>query len=130
MKIEARLLMGVAIFFAIIGIVYWFWSSEQSGTAMLTGTVLLGLVPGSYYLWWAHRMKPRPEDRDDATLKEGAGVIGAFPGSTIWPFVMGMSLFLAALGGVFGFWLLAPAIAGIFLAAVGYTVESRRGGDV
>jgi multisubunit Na+/H+ antiporter MnhG subunit len=130
MKIEARFLVGVAIFFAIVGVGYWFWSGEQSGTAMLTGSFLLGLVPGSYYLWWSRRMKPRPEDRDDATVADGAGVIGTFPGSTIWPFVMGMGLFSATLAAVFGLWLLAPAFAAIFLAAIGYTVESRRGGRV
>jgi multisubunit Na+/H+ antiporter MnhG subunit len=130
MKIEARFLVGVAIFFAIVAVGYWFWSSEQSGTAMLAGSFLLGLVPGSYYLWWSRRMKPRPEDRDDATLADGAGVIGTFPGSTIWPFVMGMGLFFAALSAVFGFWLLAPGFAAVFLAAIGYTVESRRGGRV
>jgi multisubunit Na+/H+ antiporter MnhG subunit len=130
MKIEARFLVGVAIFFAIVAVGYWFWSYEQSGTAMLTGSFLLGLVPGSYYLWWSRRMKPRPEDRDDATLADGAGVIGTFPGSTIWPFVMGMGLFFAALSAVFGFWLLAPGFAAVFLAAIGYTVESRRGGRV
>jgi hypothetical protein len=130
MKIEARFLVGVAIFFAIVGVGYWFWSGEQSGTAMLTGSFLLGLVPGSYYLWWSRRMKPRPEDRDDATVADGAGVIGTFPGSTIWPFVMGMGLFSATLAAVFGLWLLALAFAAIFLAAIGYTVESRRGGRV
>lgn len=130
MKIEARLLVGVGIFFAITGAGYWFWSYEQSGTAMLTGTVCLGMVPGLYYLWWSHRMKPRPEDRDDATIEDGAGIVGTFPGSTIWPFVMGMSLFLCALAAVFGIWLLAPGIAGVFSAAIGYTVESRRGGNV
>jgi multisubunit Na+/H+ antiporter MnhG subunit len=130
MRTEARLLIGVAIFFAITGVGYWFWSYEQSGTAMLVGAVLLGMVPGSYYLWWSHRMKPRPEDRSDASVKEGAGVVGAFPGSSIWPFVMGMGLFSLVLAAVFGLWLLAPAFAAVFAEAIGYTRESRRGGAV
>ncbi len=130
MKIEARLLVGVALFFLVTGVGYWFWSYEQSGTVMLIGAVLLGLVPGSYYLWWSQRMTPRPEDRDDGTLAEGAGVIGAFPSSSIWPFVMGMGLFSCALATVFGTWLLAPGFAAVFAAAIGYTVESRRGGTI
>jgi len=141
MKLEARLLIGVGIFFSITDIVYWFWGyhflagnsttgPEQSGTAMLVGTVLLGLIPGSYYLWWSHRMKPRPEDRSDATIAEGSGIIGSFPGSSIWPFVFGMGCFGIALAAAFGIWLLAPAFSLIFFAAIGYTVESRRGGQV
>ncbi|HTT87330.1 MAG TPA: cytochrome c oxidase subunit 4 [Acidimicrobiales bacterium] len=130
MRIEALFLIGVAVFFGIVGVVYWFWSYEQGGTMMLAGTTLLGLVPGSYYLWWSRRMKPRPEDRTDATLEEGSGVIGSFPNSSVWPFVLGMGLFLIVLSMVFGLWLLAPGFSLVISALVGVTVESRRGGTV
>jgi hypothetical protein len=141
MKHEAKLLIGVGAFFSLTDIVYWFWGyhylagnnsagPEQSGTVMLIGTVLLGLVPGSYYFWWSRHMRPRPEDREDATIAEGSGVIGAFPSSSIWPFVLGMGVFLIALAAVFGIWLLVPAFSLVFSAAIGYTAESRRGGQV
>jgi hypothetical protein len=141
MKMEAKLLIGVGAFFSLTDIVYWFWGyhflpgnlatgPEQSGTVMLIGTVLLGLVPGSYYFWWSRHMKPRPEDRDDATIEEGSGVIGSFPSSSIWPFVLGMGCFSIALAAVFGTWLLIPAFSLVFSAAIGYTAESRRGGQV
>jgi hypothetical protein len=141
MKMEARLLIGVGLFFSVTDIVYWFWGyhylagnnsvgPEQSGTVMLIGTVLLGLVPGSYYFWWSRHMKPRPEDRSDATIEEGSGVIGSFPSSSIWPFVLGMGCFLIALSAAFGLWFLAPALSLVFSAAIGYTAESRRGGQV
>ena len=90
MRIEALVLLGVAIFFGIVGAVYWFTSYEDGGTMMLVGTCLLGLLPGSYYYWWHRRMGDRPEDRDDATLEDGAGQIATFPSSSIWPFVLGM----------------------------------------
>lgn len=130
MRIEALFLLGVALFFSMTAIVYWFWGYEQSGTMMLIGTVLLGFVPGSYYYWWSRRMKPRPEDRTEASIEDGAGVIGSFPGSSVWPFVLGMGLFLVMLAIVFGIWLLAPGLAMVISAAVGATVESRRGGTV
>jgi len=130
MRVEALILIGVAVFFGIVGAVYWFWSYEQGGTAMLVGTTLLGLLPGGYYLWWSQRMKPRPEDRDDATIEEGAGVVGSFPSSSVWPFVLGMGLFLVVLSLVFGIWLMLPGFALVISAAVGVTVESRRGGTV
>jgi len=130
MRIEALFLVGVGVFFALTAIVYWFWGYEQGGTMMLVGTVALGLVPGGYYLWWSRRMKPRPEDRPDGTLQEGAGVIGAFPSSSIWPFVFGMGIFLVVLGLIFGIWLMAPGFALVLSAAVGYSAESRRGGTV
>jgi hypothetical protein len=129
-RIEALFLLGVAVFFGIVGVIYWFWAYEQGGTAMLVGTTLLGLVPGSYYLWWSFRMRPRPEDRSDASIAEGSGVIGSFPSSSVWPFVLGMGLFLLALSLVFGLWLIAPGISLIVSALIGVTVESRRGGTV
>jgi hypothetical protein len=130
MRMEAILLLGVAVFFAITGVGYWFWGYEQAGTTMLVGTVLLGLIPGSYYFWWSRRMRPRPEDRPDATPQDGAGVIGAFPSSSIWPFVFGMGAFLVALALAFGAWLLAPGFAVVVAALIGYVLESRRGGTV
>jgi hypothetical protein len=129
-RVEALFLIGIAVFFGLVGAVYWFWSYEQGGTMMLVGTTLLGLVPGSYYLWWSHRMKPRPEDRTDASIEEGSGVIGSFPNSSIWPFVLGMGLFLIVLSLVFGLWLLAPGFTLVISAGIGVTVESRRGGTV
>ncbi|HTT87554.1 MAG TPA: cytochrome c oxidase subunit 4 [Acidimicrobiales bacterium] len=130
MRIEALFLLGVAVFFGIVGIIYWFWGYEQGGTVMLVGTTLLGFVPGSYYFWWSRRMRPRPEDRTDATIEEGSGVIGSFPSSSVWPFVLGMGLFLMVLSIAFGLWLFAPGVALVISSLVGVTVESRRGGAV
>jgi hypothetical protein len=135
-RVEALLLIGVAVFFASVGVIYWIWGyhggpgPEQGVTMMLIGTTMLGLLPGAYYFWWSRRMKPRPEDRSDASIEEGAGVIGAFPSSSIWPFVLGMGLFLVVLSVVFGLWLMAPGMALVVSAAIGVTVESRRGGTV
>jgi hypothetical protein len=129
-RIEALFLIGIAVFFGLVGVLYWFWSYEQGGTMMLAGTTVLGLLPGSYYLWWSQRMKPRPEDRTEASLEEGGGVIGSFPNSSIWPFILGMGLFLIVLSLVFGLWLLAPGFAVVISAGIGVTVESRRGGTV
>jgi len=120
-RIEALFLLGVAVFFGIVGAIYWFWAYEQGGTVMLIGTTLLGLLPGGYYFWWSRRMKPRPEDRPDATIEEGSGVIGSFPASSVWPFVLGMGLFLMVLSIAFGGWLIAPGIALVISSLVGVT---------
>ncbi len=130
MRTEARVMITVAIFFGVIAICYWFTSYEDAGTVMLTASCLLGTLPGLYYLWWSHRMTPRPEDRDDATIEDGAGVVGAFPGSSIWPLVLGLGFATMTLAFVFGVWLAAPAMAIIVSGAIGGTMESRRGGKV
>ena len=130
MRVEAILLLFLGVFFGIVGIVYWFWSYEQAGTAMLVGTSLLGFLPGGYYFFWHRRMGQRVEDRDDATIEEGAGDINSFPSSSIWPFVLGMGAFLTLMSLVFGIWLIFPGISLILAALVGVTAERRRGGHV
>jgi hypothetical protein len=143
-RIEAIILLFLGVFFGIVGLVYWFWSYDDGGGMMLLGTSLLGFLPGGYYFFWhkrfggkkfffwgnEHGAGDRPSDRPDGTLDEGAGEIESFPGSSIWPFVMGIGAFLTLLSLVFGIWLIFPGITLIISALVGVTAESRRGGHV
>ena len=89
MKVNGAFLAVIGIFFGIIGLVYWFTAYEDAGFLMLIGSALLGLLPGGYYLWWSRRMRPLEGDVPDATIADGAGVIDSFPGSSIWPFLLG-----------------------------------------
>jgi Cytochrome c oxidase subunit IV len=150
-KIESLFLIGVGVFFGIIGLLYWFWAAdiyhlpEEAGFLMLIGATLLGVVPGLFYLFWHQRFKGRrvflwgkldrvagmrPEDRPDATIEEGAGTISSFPNSSIWPFVLGGGAFLIVNGLVFGWWIAIPGLILAVIAAIGATAESRRGGHV
>jgi len=130
MKVSGLFLAFIGIFFGFIGIVYWFTSYEDAGFVMLIGSALLGLLPGSYYLWWSLRMRPLEGDVSDADVSDGAGVIDSFPGSSIWPFLLGMGALFATLTFIFGLWL-APIAAALGLSAIiGGVVESRRGGTV
>ncbi len=143
MKIESAFLIGVGIVFGCICLIYWFLSYEDAGTMMLFGTCTLGFLPGTYYYFWHRRFRghkyffigktdrvvgTRPEDRNDATMEEGAGVVATFPGSSIWPFTLGMGAFTLLLALVFGVWLALIGGSLILLALVGVTAESRRGG--
>jgi hypothetical protein len=144
MKIAAIILLFLGIFFGIVTLVYWFWSTEASGTVMLLGATLLGFLPGLYYLFWHRRFHghkyffwgrirgagDRVSDREDSSLADGAGEIDAFPGSSIWPFVLGMGAFCIALSLVFGIWLLFLGVPLVLTALTGVTAESRRGGDI
>ena len=130
MRVDGLFLAGIGIFFAVIGIVYWTTSYENAGFLMLMGSALLGLLPGSYYLWWSYKMKPQPDDDPNAEMSEGAGAIDSFPGSSIWPFILGMGAMFTVLTFVFGLWLAPLGGTLILSAAIGGTMESRRGGAV
>ena len=130
MRVSGTFLLTIGIFFGIIGLIYWFTAYEDAGFVMLIGSALLGILPGGYYLWWSLRMRPLEGDDADADMSDGAGVIDAFPGSSIWPFLLGMGALFATMTFIFGLWL-APIAAALGLSAViGGVVESRRGGTV
>ena len=50
-------------------------------------------------------MEPRPEDRKDAEIADGAGELGFFPPYSWWPLWCGACLAVIVLGVVIGWWL-------------------------
>ena len=144
MKVESLFLLFLGAFFGIVGLVYWVWGYDDGGGVMLLGATLLGFLPGSYYFFWhqrfhgrkyffwgtVHAPGDRPSDREDAELADGAGTVDSFPGSSIWPFVLGMGAFTVVLSLVFGVWLAFIGVPLILTALTGVTAESRRGGTV
>ena len=130
MRVNGTLLLLIGAFFGVIAVVYWFTAYEDAGFLMLIGSALLGLLPGGYYLWWSRRMRPLEGDEPDATMSDGAGVVDSFPGSSIWPFLLGMGAMFATLTFIFGLWLAPIALALGLSAVIGGVVESRRGGTV
>jgi len=112
MKVESFFYLGVTAFFVVIGVIYWFTSYEDAGTTMLAASSLLGLLAGGYLLLQSRKFPPRPEDRPDATLAEGAGPVDQFPASTIWPFV-------------FGVWVVLGGAIVLVLGVIGMIRQSR-----
>ncbi len=125
MRIEARIFFGVTAFFVIIAITYWFTSYEDAGSVMLVGCAGLGLVAGGYLGFHARRMQPRPEDRGDATVREGTGSVGDFPTATIWPLGLALGATVAATGLVFGLAVLLIGAAGFVFSVAGMLSDSR-----
>ena len=129
MKQEAKILLGLGLFFGIMCAVYWTWSLENAGGIMMFAGMTLGFLPGSYYYWWSRRIPTRPEDDENATMESGAGHVDAFPGSSIFPFTLGAGAFFVVLSLVFGVWLLVPGLSLVIWAMIGGVAEGRRGGS-
>ena len=135
MKVESFYWLGITVFFIAIGAIYWFTSYEDAGTTMLVATSLLGLLAGGYLFLQSRKYPPRPEDRPDATLEEGAGPVDEFPAPSIWPFVFGLGATVFATGFVFGIWVIIPGAGILGLGIVGMILQSRgrapaaHGGD-
>jgi hypothetical protein len=125
MKVESLFYLGITAFFILIGTIYWFTSYEDAGTTMLAASSLLGLLAGGYLLFQARKFPPRPEDRPDATLAEGAGPVDRFPASTVWPFVFGFGATVLATGFVFGVWVVLGGAIVLVFGVIGMIRQSR-----
>jgi Cytochrome c oxidase subunit IV len=128
MKVESFFFLGVTAFFVVIGVIYWFTSYEDAGTTLLAACALLGVVAGGFLFYVSRRIKPRPEDRPDAEIAEGAGARNEFPAASIWPFALAFGATALATGFVFGIWVILLGAVIFGLAAIGYVAESRRAG--
>ena len=127
MKREWQLALGASLFLGIIGVMYYAWSGETSGSVMLVfGFFAYGLLFSFMFLVYHRRHKqPRAEDRDNANPEDGEGEIAYFPGNSIWPVAMGLSAVCLATGLAFGKWFWA--IGGVLLLGtiIGFAVEAE-----
>jgi hypothetical protein len=82
----------------------------------------------SFYLGFhARRMEPRPEDRKEAEIAEGAGELGFFPPYSWWPLWCALCLATMVLGVAIGWWLFIIGAALGAVALSGLIFEYYRG---
>jgi Cytochrome c oxidase subunit IV len=130
MRVEFRLFGLLAALFFAFAIAYGLWTwieddrVEVAGTTALVLTGGLALIVGSYFWFISRRIDPRPEDRLDADIAEGAGELGFFSPGSYWPFGLAFSAMIAGLGLAFGqYWLLALGIVAVLFAVGGLLFE-------
>jgi hypothetical protein len=126
-KVEALIFNIIAFFCAVAAVVYGVWSQEPIGTtALVLSAGLTGLI-GGFFWFVSRRIDPRPEDRKDAEIADGAGELGFFPPYSWWPMWCGLCLAVIVLGVIFAWWLfIIGAVFGVF-ALSGLIFEFYRG---
>jgi len=127
MKAETWIFAITTVFFALVSPAYWFISGDHTGTSALVMSTLLVLMVTLYLGFHASRMDPRPEDRKDAEIADGAGELGFFPPYSWWPLWCAATLAICALGVVFGWWLFIIGSGLGMLALQGWIFEYYRG---
>ena len=105
MKAEGYLFALLAVFLGGMTLIYWFTSKDPTGTTALALSAGLGLLIGYYALFLSRRMRPRPSDRGDAEIEEGAGELGFFSPHSWWPLIAAAASATLMLGIIFGWWL-------------------------
>jgi hypothetical protein len=126
LKTETRVLLGVTVFFVVIGAAYAIVSNERAGSVMLAASAAMGLL-ASGSIWALSRHAPeRAEDRADATTADGAGPVGVFALESVWPFVVGLGATVMMSGFAFGSWLVLIGAGAFVFGLVGFVAESRN----
>ena len=128
MKAEAWVFGITAIFVAVVAPAYWFLTEDPTGTSALVMTALLFGMVTLYLGFHATRMDPRPEDRKEGEIADGAGELGFFPPYSWWPLWCALALGVIVYGTALGEWWLV--IIGFVVGAVvlcGFIFEYYRG---
>ena len=123
MKAERWIFAMIAVFFVAVAPIYWFVTHEVIGTVTLLLTLAFCGMLTVFFTIQSRKIDPRPEDRKDGEIIEGAGALGFFPPTSIIPFWSTIAIAVMLLGAVFGWWLtLLGAGLGIY-AALGWAYE-------
>ena len=124
MRAEAWLFTICAMFFLLVAPAYWFITYDWTGTSALTMTFLLMLLIAFFLGFHARRMEPRPEDRNEAEISDGAGELGFFPPYSWWPLWSAATLGIIVFGTAMGaWWLLIIGLGLGSLALCGWIYE-------
>ena len=134
MKAEAWIFGICTVFLALVTPAYWLVTDSSdkggdwTGTSALVMTTLLVAMVTLYLGFHAKNMDPRPEDRKDAEIADGAGELGFFPPYSWWPLWCGLTLAVMVYALALGAWWLF--IIGVVLGSLalsGLVFEYYRG---
>ncbi len=128
MRAEAWIFGICAVFLLLVTPAYWFIAGDPTGTSALTMTTLLAALIAFYLGFHASRMQPRPEDRLDAEISDGAGELGFFPPYSWWPLWCALTLSAMVFAIAVGAWwmfIIGSLIGAIALS--GWVFEYYRG---
>jgi hypothetical protein len=134
MRSEWRLFGFITLFCFIVAGIYAWWTNANGGGVEWVGVVglvltgLLTLMCAGFFLVVSRRIEPRPEDRPEAEIHEGAGDLGFFSPGSYWPFGLAASAFTAGLGLVYmQIWLIAVGLIAVIFATGGLLFEYYTG---
>ena len=116
LRVQWRIFLGLALFIAILGAIYWFVSYEDAGTTLLALAAGLALLFGGY-LFVQDRKRPVPISHADGDLY--------LPHSSLWPFGIGFGVFLAANGLILGLAWTVPGAVLVATSVGGFVRQSR-----
>ena len=92
MKTNWGLFVGLAVFYVIMAIIYYYIGGEAVGiTGMILSACLSGMI--GFYIWFTAKRigHDLPEDRPNAEIADGAGEMGFYSPHSWWPLPVALS---------------------------------------
>ncbi|CAB4748338.1 unannotated protein [freshwater metagenome] len=127
MKTGWMLFVGLAVFYVIIAVIYWFVGGEAVGiTAIGLSGGLAALI--GFYLWFTDKRLGNvlPEDNVTAEISDSAGELGFYSPHSWWPLPLAFCMVLAGLGLLIGWWLTLIAVGGLLISVLGFVLEYEK----
>jgi hypothetical protein len=121
MNANWKLFSGLAVFYVIMAVVYYYVGGEAVGiTGMILAACLAGMV--GFYLWFTQKRigVAIPSDNDDA------GELGFYSPHSWWPLPVALSATAMSLGLIIGWWLTLIALGALVLSIIGMVTEYEK----
>ncbi|MDK6261002.1 MULTISPECIES: cytochrome c oxidase subunit 4 [Corynebacterium] len=119
MKASAKIMYGLSAFLLLMLVIYIFATMyvqddgyvrglEWAGVVALTLSFCLTTMLGVYLHFTERHADVLPEDWEEAEMEDGAGVLGFFSPSSIWPLAMTGAILVLGLGIIYmHYWMIA-----------------------
>jgi hypothetical protein len=127
MKVNWRLFTGLAVFYVIMTVIYWYLGGEPVGVGgMLLAAGLAGMV--GFYVWFTQKRIGviLPEDSLTAEIADGAGELGFYSPHSWWPLPVALSSCTMGLGLIIGWWLTLIGVGALIISVIGMVTEYEK----
>lgn len=127
MKANWQLFTGLAVFYVIMTVIYWYVGGEPVGIGgMLLAAGLAGMV--GFYVWFTQKRIGviLPEDSLTAEIADGAGELGFYSPHSWWPLPVALSSCTMGLGLIIGWWLTLIGVGALIISVIGMVTEYEK----
>jgi hypothetical protein len=127
MKASWKLFGGLAVFYAIVTVIYALIGGEPLGiSGLLLSAGLAGMI--GFYVWFTQKRigVELPEDNLEAEIADGAGELGFYSPHSWWPLPVALSACTLGLGLLIGWWLSLIGLGALMLSVIGMVTEYEK----
>jgi hypothetical protein len=127
MKTGWMLFTGLAFFYAVVSVIYWFVGGEAVGITAIGLSGGLAAIIG-FYLWFTNKRLGNvlPEDNVTGEISDAAGELGFYSPHSWWPLPVAFCMVLAGVGLLIGWWLTLIAAGGLLVSVLGFVLEYEK----